>query len=84
VVSVPATKPIVSVLAEAAGAVAAPVADAVTAVPAVACLPATKAAALTAAARLTPTSPLPENVTSEWATPAASIKEVVVRRMLSC
>jgi len=47
-------------------------------------LPTTAATALTAAARLTPTSPLPENVTSEWATPAASIKEVVVRRMLSC
>tara|TARA_B110000090_G_C13279177_1_gene407338 strand:+ start:374 stop:547 length:174 start_codon:yes stop_codon:yes gene_type:complete len=46
--------------------------------------PATAATCATFAARLTPTSPLPENVTSEWATPAASIKEVVVRRMLSC
>ena len=54
------------------------------AAPTTALLPATAATALTAAARLTPTSPLPENVTSEWATPAASIKEVVVRRMLSC
>ena len=54
------------------------------AAPTTAFLPATAATALTAAARLTPISPLPENVTSEWATPAASIKEVVVRRMLSC